>query len=282
MLIRLRKDAEEGVVLVTVLLLTMIMLIIVAGTMAYAVGSQNVSRRDQDWNAALSAAEAGLDDYLFRLNENDQYYLYNATHRAARRQPGVHHVGVGARLGRRRASRAPRARTPTSRASGTRSTPPTSSPRARSSSRRPGRSRGVTRTIQATLRRKAFIDYLYFTDYETKDPAAYDSDDDYTPAEAQTYCAMRYYEGRDIAGRVDFVGDTDGNSCTEISFASARHGQRTAALERRDPDLRRPDVQRQRHDELEPGHREQVGRTRRELRLDPVFSRPATRSTPIR
>ena len=83
-----------------------------------------------------------------------------------------------------------------------------------------GRSRGVTRTIQATLRRKAFIDYLYFTDYETKDPAAYDSNDDYTPAEAQTYCAMRYYEGRDIAGRVDFVGDTDGNSCTEISFAT--------------------------------------------------------------
>ena len=36
----------------------------------------DVSRRDQDWNAALAAAEAGLDDYLFRLNENDQYYLY--------------------------------------------------------------------------------------------------------------------------------------------------------------------------------------------------------------
>ena len=79
MLKRPRKDDEDGVVLVTVLLLSMIMLIIVAGTMAYALGSQPISRRDQDWNAALAAAEAGLDDYLFRLNENDQYYLYSAT-----------------------------------------------------------------------------------------------------------------------------------------------------------------------------------------------------------
>ena len=81
--------------------------------------------------------------------------------------------------------------------------------------------RNVTRTVQATLRRRSFIDYLYFTDYETKDPAAYDTaGDDYTPTQAQTYCAKRYYEGRDKAGRVDFAGDTDGNTCTEISFNS--------------------------------------------------------------
>ena len=238
MLIRVRKDAEDGVVLVTVLLLTMIMLIIVAGTMAYAVGSQNISRRDQDWNSALSAAEAGLDDYLFRLNENDQYYLYNATHAPARRQPGVQHVGVGARLRLRRASRAPpsansnlpcfRYKVDTTNLVAQGAIIITAT----------GRSRGVTRTIQATLRRKAFIDYLYFTDYETKDPAAYDSNDDYTPAEAQTYCAMRYYEGRDIAGRVDFAGDTDGNSLHGDLVRLGGHGERAAALERRDPDLR--------------------------------------------
>ena len=73
-----RRSEEEGVVLVTVLLVTFVLLILVAGTMAYAVGSQPLSRRDQDWNAALSSAEAGLDDYLFRLNQNDQYYLYGA------------------------------------------------------------------------------------------------------------------------------------------------------------------------------------------------------------
>jgi Tfp pilus assembly protein PilX len=219
MLIRVRKDAEEGVVLVTVLLLTMIMLIVVAGTLAYAVGSQNVSRRDQDWNAALSAAEAGLDDYLFRLNENDQYYLYNATtpppdgNQAFTTWVSVPDTGSASVTCTASAnSNIPcfRYKVDTANLVSQGAIVITAT----------GRSRGVTRTIQATLRRKAFIDYLYFTDYETKDPAAYDSNDDYTPTQAQTYCAKRYYEGRDVAGRVDFVGDTDGNSCTEISFAT--------------------------------------------------------------
>jgi hypothetical protein len=208
-LMRLRKDAEDGVVLVTVLLLTMIMLIIVAGSLAYAVGSQHISRRDQDWNSALSAAEAGLDDYLFRLNENDQYYIYSASslppdgNQAFTTWVNVPNAGTQASF---------------------RYTADTSFLTTQGAIivSATGRSRNATRTIQATLRRRSFIDYLYFTDYETKDPAAYDttSGDDFTPAEAQTYCSKRYYEGRDEAGRVDFAGDTDGNSCTTISFNS--------------------------------------------------------------
>ncbi len=221
MMLRIRKDGEEGVVLVTVLLLTMIMLIIVAGTMAYAVGSQPVSRRDQDWNAALAAAEAGLDDYLFRLNENDQYYLYSATvnppdgnlaFKSWVSVPDSGSASVACTASSNDNIPCFRYGVDTSSLVSQGAIIVTST----------GRSRNVTRTIQATLRRHAFIDYLYFTDYETKDPASYDTSvDDYTPTEAQTYCAKRYYEGRDIAGRVDFAGDTDGNACTEISFSSA-------------------------------------------------------------
>jgi hypothetical protein len=209
MMMRLRKDGEEGVVLVTVLLVSMIMLIIVAGSIAYAVGSQPISRRDQDWNAALSAAEAGLDDYLFRLNENDQYYIYSASNlptdgnQAFTTWVNVPNAGTQASF---------RYTADTSFLTSQGAIILTAT----------GRSRNATRTIQATLRRRSFIDYLYFTDYETKDPAAYDTaaGDDYTPTQAQTYCSKRYYEGRDEAGRVDFVGDTDGNSCTTISFNS--------------------------------------------------------------
>jgi hypothetical protein len=160
-----------------------------------------------------------MDDYLFRMNENDQYYLYSAT-----TPPPDGNQAFSTWV-------------PVPDAGGT-----TGTCTATSNSNVPcfrytidtsflvsqgaliitatGRSRNVTRTVQATLRRKAFIDFLYFTDYETKDPAAYDSSDDYTPTEAQTYCAKRYYQGRDINGRVDFSGDTDGDVCTEISFAS--------------------------------------------------------------
>ena len=219
MLKRSRRDNEDGVVLVTVLLLSMIMLIIVAGTMAYALGSQPLSRRDQDWNAALAAAEAGLDDYLFRLNENDQYYLYSSAslppdgNQAFTKWVSVPDSGSASVTCTASAnSNLPcfRYSVDTSNLTSQGAVIITAT----------GRSRNVTRSVQATLRRRSFLDFLYFTDYETKDPAAYDSSDDYTPAQAQTYCAKRYYEGRDISGRTDFAGDTDGNVCTEISFSS--------------------------------------------------------------
>jgi hypothetical protein len=41
-----------------------------------------------------------------------------------------------------------------------------------------GRSGGVSRTIVTTLRRRSFLDYIYFTDYETRDPIQYPNPDD--------------------------------------------------------------------------------------------------------
>lgn len=226
MMLRLRKDAEDGVVLVTVLLLTMIMLIIVAGTLSYAIGSQPLSRRDQDYSAALSAAEAGLDDYLFRLNENDQYYLYNAVtappdgNQAFNTWVSVPDSGSASVT----CTASANSNIPCFRYSVDTTNLTTQGAIIISST---GRSRNVTRTIQATLRRHAFIDYLYFTDYETTDPAAYGAGDFYTPAEAQTYCAKRYYEGRDINGRDDHISmgtatddDSGGAYCKDIVFGS--------------------------------------------------------------
>ena len=46
--------------------------------MAYGVGSMSISRHDENWNAALAAAEAGVDDYVYRLNANGNYWLYSA------------------------------------------------------------------------------------------------------------------------------------------------------------------------------------------------------------
>jgi hypothetical protein len=55
------------------------------------------------------------------------------------------------------------------------------------------------RTVKVTLRRRTFIDFLYFTNYETQDPASYDAGDPFTPAQAQVVCALHYYEGRNPA-----------------------------------------------------------------------------------
>ncbi len=203
--LRRTKD-EEGIALVTVLLVTMVLLILVAGTMTYALGSLPISRRDQDWNGGLAAAEAGLDDYLFRLNQNDQYYLYNAGNPDPANSAFTTWVPV-----------------PNSGATGT--TCPTATPSNIPCFRysvdttnltsqglivvtATGRVRNVTRTIQATFRRHAFIDYLYFTDYETTDPAAYPTgSNSNNSAWAQANCAKHYYEGRNA-------------TCTDINFLS--------------------------------------------------------------
>jgi hypothetical protein len=41
--------------------------LLMVAALGYAVQSEPSARRDQDWNAALAAAQAGVDDYLYRL-----------------------------------------------------------------------------------------------------------------------------------------------------------------------------------------------------------------------
>ena len=179
----------------------------------YGVGSQDLSRHDQNWNAALAAAEGGVDDYLFRLNENTNYWQYNVanpppdgnaafsdwvpvpggnTHSVFRYDIDTSSIATDGRV----------------RVTAT------------------GRVGNAERTVYATLRRRSFLDYLYFTDYETMDPASY-TGSPFTATEAQTRCAKHYYGGiglqRDVAGRVDYSGDSDsyGKYCTDINFISA-------------------------------------------------------------
>lgn len=209
MLTRIRND-EKGFVLVVVVLSLTFLLLLVTAVMDYSIGSQNLSRRDQDWNAALSAAEAGIDDYIFHLNQDESYWQYSSTNLPPDgNQAFTTWVDVPG---------------PTADASYRYSVDITSlSVDGTVKLTSTGRVGNVTRTVQASLRRRNFLDYLYFTDIESKDPAIYisPSPDQYNSTDAQTYCAKYYYAGRDIAGRTDFAGDVDPNPvCTEISFSS--------------------------------------------------------------
>ena len=51
-----------------------VFVLLMAATLDYALAAQRESRRGQDWNAALAAAQAGVDDYVSRLNRNDAYW----------------------------------------------------------------------------------------------------------------------------------------------------------------------------------------------------------------
>jgi hypothetical protein len=197
-----RNAGEQGMALITVLLALMALLALSATAVAYGVGSQTLSRRDQDWNAALAAAEAGVDDFVFRLNENSNYFLYNETNAPPDGNLAFgQYVSVpgGNTISQFRYS------TDTSNLSvdGTILISST------------GRVGNTRRTVQSTLRRRTFLDYLYYTDYETLDPALYTGplftgDSTYTPTQATSSCTKYAYSA---GGR--------GSGCVEINFITA-------------------------------------------------------------
>jgi hypothetical protein len=205
MLTRIRRD-DHGFALVTTLLAMTAVLLLLAGVLSYAMGSQNLSRHDQDWNGALAAAEAGVDDYLYRLNQDGSYWQYGNTITAT---SGCDSTGVtptdgngaftgwvpvpgGTSGGYFRYDVTCR---PAQTGNGTVALAST------------GRVGDTTRTVAVSLRRRNFLDYLYYTDFETKDPALYGSGDSLTPAQAAALCNKHYYDGRD-------------SRCTDIHFIS--------------------------------------------------------------
>ena len=159
---RIRKRDESGFALATVMIATMVLSMLALATVDYAVGSQNISHHDQNWNGALAAAEAGIDDYIFRLSENGNYWQYNADEPAARRQPGLHHSTCRCRAAQ-----------PTSKFRYDVDASTIAHERHREAHL--DREGSATRPApcRATLRRRSFLDYLYFTDFETVDPALY-------------------------------------------------------------------------------------------------------------
>ncbi|GAB3597216.1 hypothetical protein GCM10027446_24970 [Angustibacter peucedani] len=66
---------DGGFAMVTVLGIGTVMTALMLVSLAYAAQVSPQARRDQNWNAALAAAQAGVDDYVSRLNKADSYAL---------------------------------------------------------------------------------------------------------------------------------------------------------------------------------------------------------------
>jgi prepilin-type N-terminal cleavage/methylation domain-containing protein len=91
-----------------------------------------------------------------------------------------------------------------------------------------GKANGVNTSIAATFRRKGFIDYAYFTDYETADPDLYTTFSYQTNPSLTTWadnCVKYYRDGRANAtyngqARVNGSWIAYTTKCTEIQFGS--------------------------------------------------------------
>jgi hypothetical protein len=150
---------EAGLAMIVVMTVVMLLTFIPLAIFTQAIQQLPLARHDQDHEAALHAAEAGVDDYLNRLNQNSNYWLYNATNAPPDGNqafstwvpvPGPNDNNESFRY------------TPDTTKTGVSGTIYLTAS---------GKSRNVLRTVKVGIRRQGFLDFLYLTDYEIVDPA---------------------------------------------------------------------------------------------------------------
>ena len=153
------------------------MLAIVATGLTVAIAGLKKTDTDQDWNGALDAAYAGVEEYQSRLATDNSYYTYGNPSAPFSLLTNTKNLTLPTGSAANPAFGID--------AGGTWATVPGSSPIAsfryevdsstyakdgRIRIRSTGRVGNVTRSIVADLKQSGFIDYLYFTDFEIQDP----------------------------------------------------------------------------------------------------------------
>ncbi|HMC71326.1 MAG TPA: hypothetical protein VKJ07_19375, partial [Mycobacteriales bacterium] len=94
-----------------------------------------------------------------------------------------------------------------------------------------GNANGARRSVVATFRRRGFLDYLWYTDFETSDPTIAPMTHGYTSsnppfdqwaADPVNGCAKHFYEGRASNGYSGTVNGTQVTNvrCAEIQFVT--------------------------------------------------------------
>jgi hypothetical protein len=184
-------SSERGIALVVVLLALAASSMLGAIVLSAAGADLPFARASQDRKQAYAAAEAGLEYYLFKLGEfNDYWTLCDQGAGPGATEPNPVNqqwdgTGTDPRRWRTMAGGKERYTIELLPATGTACTPganvQTTMLDGSSGTfriRATGRSGDVTRSIVTTLRRRSFLDFIYFTDYETRDPAQYPDPDD--------------------------------------------------------------------------------------------------------
>ena len=210
---------DEGVALVLVINVLFIVTMLMATMIAYTILSNTNARKEQDYQSAIAAARAGVDDYLARLNANNVYWQSTDCTNTAMKRPmsGTCSWGTSTPIGwvpvagAQAADGTACSAAPTPASCATyhydvdASTTLSTGTISLSST---GRSKAVTRTVRVTVRRQSFGDFLYFTDFETIDPAnpfVYG----FNNTTAASVCARHYWDS-----------PARNSGCADIQFVS--------------------------------------------------------------
>ncbi len=207
--VRPHSRDDRGIAMIMVMASITVLALLVTAALGYALQNQPVAKHDQSWNASLAAAQAGIDDYIARLNQNDSYWQTVDCSNVALKGPnaGTNTCGWNS-------STAPGWLNMSSANAALGSfhydvdaSAIYSQGVVRVTST--GKVGGVTRSVQVLVARGGATDFLYYTDFEDADPANTNA----YPSGASTQCggsgptnANYWFEGR--------------SGCTEITFVS--------------------------------------------------------------
>jgi Tfp pilus assembly protein PilX len=221
---RLRLAAgEEGYTIVAVVGSIAVVTLLASAALAATNGDLNLVQRDLDQKRAFAAAQAGIGDYSFHLN-NDNAYWARCTN-----VPPPHAVNdVGSTTNRRPVPGETDAEyaielLPATGQSACSTANPVGTMLEQGGTntgtfriRATGWAGDATASIVATYKRASFLDYIYFTQRETSDPVTYDSN---TIASATTQCD-KFIRAPDLRQSVPLAFH-GGQPCDVISFITA-------------------------------------------------------------
>lgn len=216
------RTRDDGVALPTVFGLGMVMLILIGSALTVATRGIVKSTNDEDFNAALAAAYAGVEEYQSRLANDSNYQKfgnpaapYSASSASSLSLPtgananpafGIGATGTWANIPDKPKSDGTAVQSPAWFRYEVNNKD--YQDKGILHLRVTGRVNQTTRSIVADLKQDGFIDYLYFTNYETTDPA-YSADD----SAAYTNCE-RYAYASSVPARST-------SDCTVIQFGSS-------------------------------------------------------------
>jgi hypothetical protein len=207
--IKLASASERGVVLPVVIGLGLAMLMLVAVGMSSAASGTIKTNNDEDIKGAISAAYAGVEDYQSRLALDSTYYKFgnpaapfSASSAAGLSLPTTANYNPAfdaTSSGNWAQIPNPNPSDPNPTGTYFRYEVDNSDYATRGVIRllSTGKVGNVTESVVASLKQSGFLDFLYFTDYETTDPI-FNTD--------QTLnCAVYVYNGRDSnCGQIQF------------------------------------------------------------------------------
>ncbi|MFJ8896145.1 hypothetical protein ACIRCZ_16300 [Leifsonia sp. NPDC102414] len=177
-----RRD-DDGMALAMVVGIGAALILLVSVVLASSLGGFRKASNDQDWNAAMSAAYAGVEDYQAKLANDNTYQQYGSTSALFSSTSSFTSTNGNPAFGT-----GPNGSWATVPGSGGRATYRYEVDNSKYSTngtlrlRSTGHVGQTTRSIVADLKQSGFIDFLYFTDYEIQDPAT--SSTSCTPAYA--------------------------------------------------------------------------------------------------